>query len=53
MPRRAAIRFVAEELQDEAGLPIAEARVPDSVFSLSAPEGIEAGDFLRVRKEDK
>ena len=52
VPRRAAIRFVAEELQDEAGLPIAEARVPDSVFSLSAPEGIGAGDFLRVRKED-
>ena len=52
VPRRPAIRFIAQDLQGEDGLPIQEARVPDSIFSLAAPEGVEAGDFLRIRKQE-
>ena len=52
VPRRAAVRFTAQALKDAGGEDIAEARVPDSVFSMRAPEGVEAGDFLRIRHEE-
>ncbi len=52
VPRRAAVRFTAQALKDAGGEDIAEARVPDSVFSMRAPEGIGAGDFLRIRHEE-
>ena len=41
------VGFTAENLLSEEGEPISEARVPDSVFTLPAPEGVEAGDYLR------
>ncbi len=41
------IGFTAENMLSEEGESISEARVPDSVFTLPAPEGIEAGDYLR------
>lgn len=41
------IGFTAGSMLSEEGEPISEARVPDSVFTMSAPEGVEAGDYLR------
>lgn len=51
VPKRAAITFTARDLQDAEGNPLEAAAVPDSLFTLPAPEGIGAGDFLRVRNK--
>ena len=51
VPHRSAIPFTATDLRDEAGTPLPAAVIPDSLFTMSAPEGIEEGDFLRERKE--
>ena len=40
------IGFAAEDMLSDEGAPISEARVPDSVFTLPAPEGVGAGDYL-------
>ena len=45
------IGFAAEDMLSDEGAPISEARVPDSVFTLPAPEGVEAGDYLRGMPE--
>ncbi len=50
VPFREAVRFTARCLKNENGEDISEARVPDSVFSMDAPEGVDAGDFIRVRR---
>lgn len=41
------IGFTAGDMLSEEGEALFEARVPDSVFTLPAPEGIGAGDYLR------
>ena len=50
VPHKNAIVFTAKELQSEDGSPLAAAAVPESVFTLPAPEGIGEGDYLRIRK---
>ena len=52
IPKRAAIKFIAQDLKDTDGNSLEAAAIPDSFFTLPAPEGIEAGDFLRIRKEE-
>ncbi|MBR5380903.1 MAG: U32 family peptidase [Clostridia bacterium] len=41
--------FAAQDLRTPDGESIAEARVPDSLFTLPVPGGVEAGCFLRLR----
>ena len=50
VPGRAAISFRAQDLRDREGSLLEAAAVPDSLFTLPAPDGIETGDFLRIRK---
>ena len=45
------IGFTAGDMLSDEGAPISEARVPDSVFTLPAPEGVGAGDYLRGMPE--
>ena len=45
------IGFAAGDMLSDEGAPISEARVPDSVFTLPAPEGVGAGDYLRGMPE--
>ena len=48
-PGRPGVGFTACDMQNEAGEAIETAAVPDTLFTLPAPEGIEAGDFIRKR----
>ena len=51
VPHRSAITFTASDLRDAEGNHLDAAVIPDSLFTMTAPEGIEEGDFLRERKE--
>lgn len=42
------LRFTAEDMRDMDGNPIEVAAVPDTLFTIPAPEGIGKGDFLRI-----
>ena len=46
------LHFEARDLRTPEGESIPEARVPDSLFTLPVPEGVSAGDFLRLRRAD-
>ena len=52
-PGAPGIRFTAGNMLNDAGEPIDVAAVPDTYFTLPAPDGIGEGDFLRVRHEDE
>ena len=52
-PGAPGIRFIAENMLSDAGEPIDVAAVPDTYFTLPAPDGIGEGDFLRARHEDE
>ena len=49
-PKHVGLSFVAANLADAEGQPIDAAVVPMTEFSMDAPEGVEAGDMLRIRK---
>ena len=49
-PGRRGVQFRAEAMRTLDGLPIDKAAVPDTYFTMPAPEGIGAGDFLRKSK---
>lgn len=48
-PNRLGLRFTARNLTGPDGAPIEAAAVPKTQFDLDAPEGVEAGDMLRIR----
>ena len=48
-PNRLGLSFPAANITDADGTPLDEATVPMVLYDLDAPEGVEAGDFLRVR----
>jgi len=49
-PDRLGLRFIARNLTDPAGEAIEAAAVPMALFDMDAPEGIGAGDMLRIRR---
>ena len=51
-PGAPGIRFPARALQTPDGEALTAAAVPDTLFTLPAPEGVGKGDFLRVRHEE-
>ena len=50
VPKRSAVTFAALDLKDIDGNLLKAASVPDSLFTMPAPEEVEEGAFLRVRK---
>ncbi len=48
-PSRLGLSFPAANITDGDGNPLDEATVPMVLYDMDAPEGVEAGDFLRVR----
>lgn len=48
-PKTDGLSFIAANLADADGRPIACAAVPMMMFDMDAPEGIEPGDLLRIR----
>ena len=48
-PNSFGVSFVAKNLTDPEGLPLEAAAVPMTRFDMDAPEGVEAGDILRIR----
>ena len=48
-PGRLGLSFPAANITDREGNPLDEAAVPMALYDMDAPEGVEAGDFLRVR----
>jgi len=42
------IRFTAGDMRDMEGNPISVAAVPDTLYTIPAPEGVGKGDFLRI-----
>ena len=48
-PARGAVKFTAADMKNAEGEPIEAAAVPETLYTLPAPEGIEKGDFLRIR----
>ena len=51
-PRALGLSFVAANMADADGAPIDCAAVPMSRFDMDAPEGVGAGDLLRIRVKD-
>lgn len=51
-PGAPGLRFTARDLKTPDGEPLSAAAVPDTLFTLPAPAGVDAGDFLRVRHEE-
>ncbi len=49
-PNRLGLSFPAANFTDADGTPLDEATVPMALYDMDAPEGVEAGDFLRVRE---
>ncbi len=49
-PNLRAEPFSARDMRDADGNPVTAAKMPDAVFTLPAPEGIEAGDYIRSEK---
>ena len=43
------LRFTAQNLTDPDGNAIEAANVPMTLFDMDAPEGVGAGDILRIR----
>ena len=50
-PGQKGIPFVARDLRDMEGNPLPAAAIPESLFTLPAPEGVGEGDFIRLRHE--
>ena len=50
VPKKSAVTFAALDLKDIDGNLLKAASVPDSLFTMPAPEEVEEGAFLRVRK---
>ena len=48
-PERFGLSFVARNLTDMEGSAIEAANVPMTLFDMDAPEGVGAGDILRIR----
>ena len=48
-PNSLGLSFVAGNMTDADGQPIEQAAVPMTLFDLDAPDGVEAGDMLRIR----
>ena len=48
-PNALGLSFAAANMTDADGNPIDAAAVPMTLFDMDAPEGIEAGDMLRIR----
>ena len=48
-PASLGLAFAARNLTDAAGSPVDAASVPMALYDMDAPEGVEAGDMLRVR----
>ena len=48
-PNSLGLFFPAANITDGAGDPVEEATVPMALYDMDAPEGVEAGDLLRVR----
>ena len=48
-PHSLGLQFIAENLADLSGAPLDEVSVPQTVFDMDAPGGVEAGDILRKR----
>ena len=51
-PNALGLSFVARNMTDAAGAPIDAATVPMTLFDLDAPECLESGDMLRIRRND-
>ncbi len=42
--------FTARDMRDSDGNPVAAVKMPDAIFTMPAPEGVEAGDYIRSEK---
>ena len=49
-PNALGLSFAAANLADAQGAPVDAATVPMALYDLDAPDAVEAGDMLRVRK---
>ena len=52
-PAAPGLAFVAANLTDADGRPIDEAAVPMTLFDIDAPDGVQAGDMLRIRLDGR
>lgn len=50
-PHSLGVRFTADHMTDLDGQPMDVAPVPLTLFDMDAPQGIEPGDILRIRRQ--
>lgn len=52
-PHSLGLCFAARDMTDASGAPVDVAAVPMALYDLPAPQGIQAGDLLRVRVQEE